>query len=122
MATTLFSPSLVSKQEKINEETRARVRAISAELAKNIESTDNTSVDIKPNFQCSPSSESQDEFVFSYDIPDVEILSDEHRCQIIEQYEQQFGMTSEEFIERWKSGAMPDTFETNDWAILLTSN
>ena len=33
-------------------------------------------------------------------------------------YEKQFGMTTDEFLEKWKAGEMPDTFETNDWSII----
>lgn len=33
--------------------------------------------------------------------------------------EQKYGMSSEEFLRRWKLGEMPDNFETNYWAILV---
>ena len=37
----------------------------------------------------------------------------------IAEYEEQFGMSSDEFLHRWHNGDAPDTFETMDWRILL---
>lgn len=34
-------------------------------------------------------------------------------------YERAFGMTSEQFLERWRKGEAPDSYETNAWAMLL---
>lgn len=49
------------------------------------------------------------------------IMSEAEIRRIIESYEEQFGMTSEDFLLQWEAGEAPDTFETNDWAILLGS-
>ena len=38
---------------------------------------------------------------------------------IIAAYEAKYGMSSEEFLRQWEAGTVPDTYETNDWAILL---
>lgn len=37
----------------------------------------------------------------------------------IARYEKLFGMSSAAFLQRWREGTAPDTFETMDWAILL---
>lgn len=37
----------------------------------------------------------------------------------IAQYEEQFGMSSEEFLQQMEEGRTPDSFEAIDWAILL---
>jgi len=34
-------------------------------------------------------------------------------------YEEMFGMSSDEFLRSVRDGTAPDTFETNDWRILL---
>ncbi|PJF24818.1 MAG: hypothetical protein CUN53_15920 [Phototrophicales bacterium] len=34
-------------------------------------------------------------------------------------FETQFGMTSEEFMRRWMSFSIPESFETNYWAHLI---
>ena len=34
-------------------------------------------------------------------------------------YEARYGMASDEFAGRWAAGALPDTWEFNDWAMLL---
>jgi hypothetical protein len=52
-------------------------------------------------------------------ILDDGIMSDEMLNAIIAGYEKQFGISSEVFLMKWKAGEMPDTFETNDWDILL---
>jgi hypothetical protein len=39
--------------------------------------------------------------------------------EIIRRYEAKYGISSEEFRKRWKAGTMEDSFDTNDWAILL---
>lgn len=46
-------------------------------------------------------------------------MSREEVLEIIARYEQQFGMTSEEFLRQWKVGTAPDLWETNSWAMLL---
>jgi hypothetical protein len=51
--------------------------------------------------------------------PDDGILTQAEVQAIIQGYEKQFGMTSEEFRKRWIEGTVPDTFETNDWVMLL---
>jgi hypothetical protein len=33
--------------------------------------------------------------------------------------ETKYGMSSEEFLHKWRAGEMPDTFETNYWAYAL---
>ncbi len=48
------------------------------------------------------------------------MLSDTDIQEIIKKYENKFGMSSEEFTRKWKADEVPDTFETNDWAILLS--
>jgi len=47
------------------------------------------------------------------------IISREELLALVHQYEEKFGMTSEEFLKRWEADAIPDTFETNDWAMIL---
>lgn len=37
----------------------------------------------------------------------------------IQQYEQTYGMSSEEFLKLWADDAIEETFETNHWAMLL---
>lgn len=54
-------------------------------------------------------------------LPDDAILTRGEILAIIAGYEKQFGMTSDEFRQRWKAGTAPDVFETNEWAILLDS-
>jgi hypothetical protein len=50
----------------------------------------------------------------------TEHLIDEAELEAkIKRYEEQFGMSSEEFLQRWNAGDMPDTFETNAWSIIL---
>ena len=51
--------------------------------------------------------------------PDEDTLIREELLAEIRQYEEKFGMTSEEFHRRWLEGTVPDTYETNSWAILL---
>jgi len=46
-------------------------------------------------------------------------MTDEEIQRILKGYEQQFGMTSEEFLKMWAEDAVPDTYETMDWAMLL---
>jgi len=46
-------------------------------------------------------------------------LTAEELRDMIARFERQYGITSEEFKTRWENGDMPDTFETNFWAILL---
>ncbi len=47
-----------------------------------------------------------------------ELTADE-LSEMLVRFERQYGMTSDEFKIRWEQGDMPDTFETNFWAILL---
>ncbi len=47
------------------------------------------------------------------------IMSQEEARALVKRYEQQFGMTSEEFLRQWKAGTAPDLWETNAWAMLL---
>jgi len=51
--------------------------------------------------------------------PAATMLSQEDIEHQIAHYEQQFGMSSEEFSRRMREGTAPDTFETMDWMILL---
>jgi hypothetical protein len=51
--------------------------------------------------------------------PDEGVFTRDEVLAIIQGYEAQFGMTSEEFRRRWIEGTVPDTFETNDWVMLL---
>ncbi len=43
----------------------------------------------------------------------------QRRFEKIREYEQQFGMTSAEFLKQWEEGKAADTYETNHWANLL---
>lgn len=52
---------------------------------------------------------------------DANILTEEDIQQIIIGYEQKYGMSSEEFLKKWAADAVPDTYETMKWMILLTS-
>jgi len=52
-------------------------------------------------------------------VPDEAILTRAEILAIIGEYENQFGMTSDEFRKRWQEGSVPDVFETNSWAMLL---
>ena len=65
-------------------------------------------------------SDSHDQYIFVFELTYVQLMVDYERRRIIEKYESQFGMSSEEFLRRWREGTMPDLFETNEWAILLT--
>jgi hypothetical protein len=47
------------------------------------------------------------------------LISDEEIETRIARYEKAFGMSSEEFADKWQRGEMPDTSETNAWSILL---
>jgi hypothetical protein len=56
----------------------------------------------------------------SEDITDAEIAAARAwRAQKIAAFEAQFGMTSEEFLKRWREDTIEDSFETNYWANLL---
>lgn len=46
-------------------------------------------------------------------------VTQEELDERIKRYEEQFGMTSEEFLEKWNKGEAPDTFETMLWSTLL---
>jgi hypothetical protein len=72
----------------------------------------------------SVSSASTDFFEFyisdvSNGITHSSVLSDDAIRRKIQRYEKKFGMSSEEFMEKWRAGEAPDTFETNLWASLL---
>lgn len=54
-------------------------------------------------------------------VPEEAILTQDEIKHIIAGYEEQFGMTSDEFRKRWKDGTAPDVFETTEWAVLLDS-
>jgi hypothetical protein len=41
------------------------------------------------------------------------------RAQQIAAFEAQFGMSSEEFLKRWREDTIEDSVETNYWANLL---
>ncbi len=47
------------------------------------------------------------------------LISDDEIEARIAHYEKAFGMSSEEFAQKWQRGEMPDTSETNAWFILL---
>lgn len=47
------------------------------------------------------------------------ILTDVDIGVMLDAYERRFGMASDEFYRRWKAGKLPDTWEFNDWAILV---
>ena len=49
---------------------------------------------------------------------DMIMTEDEIRA-IIVGYEQQYGMSSEEFLRQWKADTASDTWETNSWAMFL---
>ena len=51
-------------------------------------------------------------------VPIEELSQEEIEKQILH-YEQAFEMRSEEFLQRMRDGKMGDSFETNDWGILL---
>lgn len=46
-------------------------------------------------------------------------MSDEDIAKVIAGYEEQYNMTSAEFKKMWELGTAPDTYETNDWYVLL---
>ncbi len=48
-----------------------------------------------------------------------DLLSLDQVRRIIDAYEAKYGMSSEEFLRQWEAGTAPDTYETNDWAMLL---
>ncbi len=48
-----------------------------------------------------------------------DVMSQDDIESVITQYERQFGMTSEEFLQKCHEGTAPDTYEAMDWAILL---
>ncbi len=48
-----------------------------------------------------------------------DVMSQDDIERVITQYERQFGMTSEEFLQKRHEGTAPDTYEAMDWAILL---
>jgi hypothetical protein len=50
---------------------------------------------------------------------DVDIEVTESLEDKIKAFETQFGMSSEEFMRRWMSFSIPETFETNYWAHLI---
>ena len=52
------------------------------------------------------------------DIPEG-IISREELLARVHHYEEMFGMSSEDFLKRWEADTVPDTFETNSWAMLL---
>ncbi|MCP4104599.1 MAG: hypothetical protein GY749_03525 [Desulfobacteraceae bacterium] len=53
-------------------------------------------------------------------VPDEnDILSEDDIKARIEEYEKQFGMSSEEFLRQKRKGTAPDTFETMYWMGLL---
>lgn len=60
-------------------------------------------------------------WLYDYELIEQEkgAVSKEEIENQIASYEQVFGMSSEEFLERVREGAAPDTFETMDWKILL---
>jgi hypothetical protein len=51
--------------------------------------------------------------------PSSATLSQNDIASQIAQYEREFGMSSDEFLQRMREGTAPDTFETMDWMILL---
>jgi hypothetical protein len=53
------------------------------------------------------------------EITQESILSKEEIQAQIYQYEQKFGLSSQEFIKKHQEGNVPDTFETMDWIMLL---
>jgi hypothetical protein len=56
----------------------------------------------------------------SADVTEAEIAAARAwRAQQIAAFEAQFGMSSEEFLKRWREDTIEDTFDTNVWAILL---
>ena len=42
-----------------------------------------------------------------------------NRKECIAYYEKMHGISSDEFLKRWKEDTIEDTFETNHWAMLL---
>ncbi len=48
-----------------------------------------------------------------------DILSEDDIKSQIEEYEKEFGMSSEEFLRQKRKGTAPDTFETMYWMGLL---
>lgn len=47
------------------------------------------------------------------------IISRDELLVRVRHYEEIFEMSSEEFLKRWEADTVPDTFETNSWAMLL---
>lgn len=55
-----------------------------------------------------------------FHISDAEIAAGKAwRAEKIAEFEAQYGMTSEEFLTRWRDGSAPDNADTNYWANLL---
>ncbi|MBC7813860.1 MAG: hypothetical protein H7175_22080 [Burkholderiales bacterium] len=48
------------------------------------------------------------------------VMTDEEIQRILKGYEQQFGMSSEEFLKKWAEDAVPDTADTMEWMIVAS--
>jgi hypothetical protein len=47
------------------------------------------------------------------------LITDEQIAERIAEYEQHFGINSDEFLQQMRDGTIEDSFETMDWMILL---
>jgi len=57
--------------------------------------------------------------LFDSEVPPEYIMTDEDVEREIRAYEEQFGMSSEEFLSQKRKGEFPDIFEAIAWQVLL---
>lgn len=115
VATTSTKEQEAAEEEHLPLITRLLQRLVRSRIQSN------TNVDMLMLIGDFSASESHSWLLFSTEEREIGLLSEAEISAIIRQYEEEFGMTSEQFLALWEAGEAPDTFETNDWAILLAS-